>query len=78
VQRVGTTLIASVAGVAAMNTVTPADDSSAVGFPALIGANTESTQALTGDIAEIVAIGGTITTSNQAGLVAYFNAKYGL
>jgi hypothetical protein len=78
VQRVGTTLIASVAGVAAMKTVTPADDSSAVGFPAVIGANTVSTQALTGDIAEIVAVGGTITASNQAGLVAYLDTKYGL
>ncbi len=78
VERTGVTLSVFVAGVVTSATVTPPDDCDAVGYPAYLGAQAEGRQPLTGDIAEVVAVQGTISTANLNALESYFNTKYGL
>lgn len=70
-------LTVSVAGVATTNPLTVADDADAPDFPAYIGASPTG-EALTGDIAEMIAVKGTISAADLTSLEAYLNTKYGL
>jgi len=53
-------------------------DVSAVGIPVSIGASPTGTQGLSGDIAEIIAVNGTIAVSDVANIEAYLESKYSL
>ncbi len=55
-----------------------ATDVSAVGSVVSIGANTTGGQALTGDIAEIIAVKGTTSQSDITNVEAYLKTKYSL
>ena len=81
-RRTGVTnLEARVNGVASGQAVVTSVDSSATGNFMFIGGqevNNSVVQALSGDIAEIVAVGGTISISDLAMLETYLKAKYGL
>ena len=50
----------------------------AVGQPAFVGGRPDGIQQLNGDIAEIIAVKGTVSESELAQIQAYLKAKYGL
>lgn len=50
----------------------------APGLPAVIGGRPAATQQLHGDIAEIIAVKGTLSDAEQTQLEAYLKSKYGL
>ena len=54
------------------------DAFNAAGLPAFIGGREAAIQQLQGDIAEIVAVKGTLTDPEQTRLEGYFKTKYGL
>jgi len=79
----GTNLEARINGAQVGATVNPtAVDVSEVGYPLFIGAQITSTntvvEALKGDVAEIVAVRGSLTTSELLELESYLRMKYGL
>jgi hypothetical protein len=82
-RRTGMILEARLNGALSAMSVLPAAplDLSAAGFPAFVGGHPASgtvIQALQGNVAEIVAVAGTITTADLTKLEKYLEAKYGL
>lgn len=76
--RTGTTLSVRLNGMASASTVGAATDVGAMGTPVSMGANQSGGQALTGDIAEVIAVSGTVSPSDVANVEAYLKAKYSL
>jgi hypothetical protein len=79
----GTNLEVRVNGVSDQSVVLPAaTDVSATGNPAYIGGHPQNTtsviQPLDGDIAEVVAVHGSLTTAQLSALETYLKTKYGL
>jgi hypothetical protein len=80
-RREGTTLEVRVNGAISGSASVAAVDISAPGQFVFVGGQQTSSgviQALQGDVAEIVAIGGTTSASDRAKLEAYLKTKYGL
>ena len=82
-RRTGMILEARLNGALSAMSVLPAAplDLSTAGFPAFVGGHPASgtvIQALQGNVAEIVAVAGTITTADLTKLEKYLEAKYGL
>jgi hypothetical protein len=80
-----TTLEIRTDGISAKNTTLPAVDDTADGAAVGIGAGATgysgvvgTSQLLHGDIAEIVAVQGTVSDTDMGSLEAYFKSKYGL
>ncbi len=78
--RTGTTLTVRLDGNIDGTNATDASatDVGAVGSVVSIGANTSGGQALTGDIAEIIAIKGTLAGGDLTNIQSYLKAKYSL
>jgi hypothetical protein len=78
-QRTGAVLDLRVDGVSLGTSVSTDEDVSSAGTPVQIGAGTTGQLArLDGDIAEILAVEGTLSVSNRTAIESYLTTKYGL